>query len=87
MSQEFDARGRGMWGRSVVIDEYSNEKEICRGHGWWSPRPEVDDTILIPSQLGFMRLLLTEVEHTFDPDDMFFFHAVPIDPKDPDPDA
>lgn len=65
------------WGWAFYVDKpHSSSTARFTGHGF-GPRIEVGDWVDVRNvSRSTSRLRITAIEHTRDPDDMFFFEAV-----------
>lgn len=67
------------WGHNVTIRIYDPHNQKCQGSCWVTPGLQDEDTILINSRMGTMKLRVFNVRWVTSVDDMYNFDAEPIE--------
>lgn len=67
------------WGHNITIHIYDSHSQKCKGSCWVTPGLKDEDTILINSRAGKMKLRVFNVRWVTSVDDMYNFDAEPIE--------
>lgn len=67
------------WGHNVSITLYDPTNQKCQGFCWVTPGLKNEDTILIKSRIGTMKLRVFNVQWMTNVDDMYKFDAEPLE--------